>query len=56
MTLVEAIAEWQHEALSIHPPSGTDLLPAVGIFQDQHFSLMDQDSATRSRPITADAP
>lgn len=30
MTLVEAIAVWQREALSILPPSGTDRLPAVG--------------------------
>ncbi len=30
MTLIDAIAEWQHEALSIQPPSGTDRLPAVG--------------------------
>jgi uracil-DNA glycosylase len=30
MTLVEVIANWQLEALSIKPPSGTDRLPAVG--------------------------
>ena len=30
MMLVEAIAEWQLEALSIAPPTGTDRLPAVG--------------------------
>ena|ERR1035441_1630680 len=30
MTLLEAIAVWQHEALNIPPPSGTDRLPAVG--------------------------
>ena len=30
MTLLETIAAWQLEALSIRPPSGTDRLPAVG--------------------------
>ena len=30
MKLLEAIAAWQREALSIPPPSGTDRLPAVG--------------------------
>jgi len=30
MTLVESIAEWQHEALNIRPPTGTHHLPAVG--------------------------
>jgi hypothetical protein len=30
MTLVEAIAEWQQEALSIQPPPGTGHLPAIG--------------------------
>lgn len=30
MTLIETISLWQQEALTIQPPSGTDLLPAVG--------------------------
>jgi uracil-DNA glycosylase len=30
MAHIDTIAEWQREALSIHPPSGTDRLPAVG--------------------------
>src|ERR1017187_7132843 len=28
MTLMETLAEWQREALSIPPPTGTDRLPA----------------------------
>lgn len=30
MTLIEAITDWQHEAMKIRPPMGTDRLPAVG--------------------------
>jgi hypothetical protein len=30
MSLIASIARWQEEALAIAPPSGTELLPAVG--------------------------
>lgn len=51
MILVEAIAEWQREAQGIQPPSGTDLLPAVGGLPGPAFF---PEGSGLSHPITLD--
>src|ERR1035437_5537460 len=55
MTLVEVIAEWQKEALSIQPPSGTGRLSAIGglsgpAFFPEGYGLSDPIRPENARP------
>ncbi len=55
MTLLASITRWQEEALAIAPPSGTDILPAVGglpgaAFFPEGFGLSHPAQGRNGRP------